>query len=439
MDILSNREWAIIVWFAVVFIYFSLSPKMNKVRESFGEVIKTTFAGVLVKFYCINMVYVVGVITFLYAIGFWQTHQTKNTLVWFFAVGLYSAFQVEKIKTDKKFLKRLFLDSFKLVAILQFILSIPSLNFFFELFIIPISCVILLASEISKRDEKLAIISKITNFLLSTFGLIFIVYAIYSLVTSVGEIDIKKIAYDFTTPPLLTLLYLPFLFILMLYTSFGTAFKKVDHSIEKTYLRIISKFLALLLLNVRSELVDRWGSYLVISNPSNFKEVRESFATIFYMKRSERHPQKIQKGEGWSPYIAKDFLLEHEITTGHYHPSFDEWVAYSTLVEFGTEIIPHNIAYYVEGTKDVANILKLNLNVNNISSSKEALNYFNSVTSSLYNKAIDEKFPEVLSKSILGGHDIEIEENGILVNISKDVWKNHVYNGFDIKFLLSIK
>lgn len=436
MDVLNNREWATIVWLFIILIFFSSSPKMNKERSSFGEVVKTAFAGVLVRFYCINLLYVIVLVGFLYSIGFWQTHQIKSTLFWFFSVGLYSAFQVEKIKQDNNYWKRLVFDSFKLIAILQFIINIQSLNFFFELFIIPISFIIVLASEISKRDEKLAVISKITNFVLCTIGLTILIYALYSIVASIGKIDIEKVVYDFATPPVLTLLFLPFLFILMLHSSFGTAFRKVDNIIEKPFLRLISKALALILFNVRLELVDRWGNHLNISKPKSFKDIRKSFETISYMKHAEKNQKIIQENDGWSPYIAKEFLSDIGISTGYYHPSFDEWVAYSSPVEFGEELLPHNISYYVEGTKDVAKTLKLKLNVFNSNSADEALSYLSTVATTLYQKATGKILPENLSESILKGNNKEIKDNGTQVSVLKDLWVQHAYNGFDIKFVI---
>lgn len=437
MDVLNNREWATIIWLLLVISYLAFSPKMKNVRSSFGEFVRVTFAKVLVRFYCISLCYVTAVLYFLHSIGFWHSHQLKNTIVWFFTVGLYSSFQVEKIKQDRNYLKRLVLDSFKFIAVLEFVINIQPLNFFVELVIIPILFVIVIISEISKRDSKLEVISKITNFIMIIFGLVILISALYSIAISIGKIDFEKVGYDFATPTILTLLYLPFLFVLMLQSTFNSAFRKVDHNIEKPSHRFVAKTLALLLLNVRTELVDRWGIHLNIFRPNSFKDIRLSFRTIFKMKSAENNPPKISSKDGWSPYMAKEFLSDNEITTGYYHPSFDEWAAYSNLVEFGTDIIPNNIAYYVEGTKDVANILKLKLNVNNSKSSKEALSYFISIASILYHKAIGEIFPESLRKSILSCQEIVIEENDNQVVVARDIWKNHAYNGFGIKFVIS--
>lgn len=303
MDVLNNREWALVFWAFLVVIYIVTSPKMSKVRPSIGRLIHATFAKSLVRAYFIISIYVLGIVLLLNKYGLWGTHQIKNTLVWFFTVGIYSAFQVEKIKEDKKYLKRLVFDSFKLIAILQFITNIQPLSFVAELLIAPILFVITLASVIAGKDKKFEVISKVINSLLVMFGLFILAKSLYFIISSFSTLDIEKIAYDFFTPPLLTLLYIPFLFFLMLYSTFDYAFTRVNVNIKKPYLRVFSKVLAVFLFNIRSELVERWGRHLGYSRPQTIKDTLRSFSTIFQMKKAEGNPKKIPKAEGWSPYI----------------------------------------------------------------------------------------------------------------------------------------
>lgn len=65
---------------------------------------------------------------------------------------------------------------------------------------------------------------------------------------------------------------------------------------------------------------------------------------------TEKYPEKVPLSKGWSPYAAKDFLIQEGIETSYYQPNeLDEWFACSPFKELGQEIVPNNIAYYIDG------------------------------------------------------------------------------------------
>jgi hypothetical protein len=72
------------------------------------------------------------------------------------------------------------------------------------------------------------------------------------------------------------------------------------------------------------------------------------------------------------------FMADLGVETGHYHHSFDgEWFASSPMREFGNGAIwRNNIAYYIDGSEQAANTLKIKLNVNDPSAAREAEDMF---------------------------------------------------------------
>jgi len=58
MDILNNREWALVICFFVLILFVLISPKMVKYRSPFKEVIKVFFARPIVTTLALMLIYI---------------------------------------------------------------------------------------------------------------------------------------------------------------------------------------------------------------------------------------------------------------------------------------------------------------------------------------------------------------------------------------------
>ena len=232
-------------------------------------------------------------------------------------------------------------------------------------------------SAIAESDEKHIQAKKFLDGLMVFFGMTSIAYTAYMLITSFNVFSQESTVYDFIVPPLLTLCYLPFIFMVMVYSAYEQAFVRLLFAIKDNKLRLTAKIYSILFFNLRLALLERWLNHISREKISSHKELINSFKHIRKVTKLENSANEVPFEEGWSPYIAKDFLSNEGLTTGHYNKLFDnEWHASSPMVEIGGEIIPDNIAYYIEGIEGIAKILKIKLNINDSSrphSSREIL------------------------------------------------------------------
>jgi hypothetical protein len=92
----------------------------------------------------------------------------------------------------------------------------------------------------------------------------------------------------------------------------------------------------------------------------------------------EKSPRTVHPKDGWSPYLAMQFVADLGVETGHYHRSHDdEWFASSLMREFGSGAIwRNNLAYYIEGSEHAASVLKIKLNINDPEQPEEAEDMF---------------------------------------------------------------
>ena len=111
LDILNNREWALVIWFFAFIIFASFSKKMDKVRESMKHLFKAFFVKGIVSIFILMFIYITTVVFALFKIGLWESHQLKNTIIWAFSVGALSLIKITSIKENPHFFKNLVLRS----------------------------------------------------------------------------------------------------------------------------------------------------------------------------------------------------------------------------------------------------------------------------------------------------------------------------------------
>lgn len=161
--------------------------------------------------------YILTIIYLLARLGIWNFSQIKNTVIWTLSVAFLSLFQIEVIKKDCKFFKHIVLDNLKLVAIIEFIIGVYSFSLLTELIMLSILTLIRLMAFYLDKDLKHKAVHILLNGFWSMFGLFLIVRAVYNIVIDYKTLFNGGVYYDFALPPLLTLLYLPFIFSLMAY------------------------------------------------------------------------------------------------------------------------------------------------------------------------------------------------------------------------------
>lgn len=382
--------------------------------------------------------YMVPFIYWLSKLNLWNAEQLKNTVFWCASVGLMSLFKLEQIKKDKSFFKHSVIDNLKLLAILQFVVGVYTFPLWVELLLVPILALIGSMLAIAETDKKYHQVKVLLEYCLSCFGIALIVYTLYMLITNFDKFGQEKTAYDFFVPPILTLCYLPFMFFILVYTTYEQAFIRLKFSIKNRFLRYAAKLYALILFNVRVSLLERWSHEITRGNITKHTDLVDTFKHIFKVVSSEKNPKQVPKERGWSPYQAKDFLVAKGINTGFYNRVFEkEWSASSPLKEFGEGIIPNNIAYYVEGSEELANVLKLKVNVNDATRSQQAYSMLSEIAEALSIASLNQLLSEEMKNAISGCKPYSEKFEGKTISLAVECWPNHRFNGYDLKFIIS--
>lgn len=439
MDALNNREWAVIIW-VLIFVIFMLIRKNSKNRwAAFGSVFKSLFRKRIMTILLSIAIYVLVLLYGLYEIGLWTFSQLKVALVWLFSVGYLSVFKITRTNNYVKLFKELAMANLKIISILEFIIGLCVFNVFIEVFIVFVAAFLAVMTAAVEGNEKHLALRKIINGILTISGAGLLVLAIYMLVLNFGNFATKDNIADFYTPPILTIFYLPFLYLLVLIIRYERLFNRLSFFISDQKLVEYAKRYSIMKFGFRSSLLENWVNSLPNVNISSKAEIKSSVDKIFEVSSINKMSFRVSPSEGWSPHLAKEFLLEEGLVTGLYHPeSPGIWCASSPFMNLGNELLPNNISYYINGDKDKVTSLKIVLNINSSESVKNAHHKLLLCVKILLEKAnITEKISEI-EDAILAGKNIKMQLNNIVLTLRKNLWRKNQGVGYDIKFIIEI-
>lgn len=434
MDILNNREIAIALWLILAATYIFFAKRMREVRSAFKKLTFVFQSRPLMIVFSLAVVYTVGMVYLLLDWELWNIDQLKNTVFWFFSVGLLSIYNLDKIKIDPHFFKNSVIGSLRLLAILQFVIGIYSLPLLAELFLVPFMVVVGMMIAIAESDIKYLQVKKLLNGIVISFGLFTLAYTAYMLATDFKELGQEKTFYDFVVPALLTVMYLPFVFAMMTYSTYETVFVRLQFTVQDKKLRNLAKLYAVLLFNFRLDDIRRWADHIARVDVISHKQLLSTFVHLRKLKKLEKMKPEVDGSQGWSPYLAKDFLLSEGVSTGHYNLIFsDQWCASSKMYDIGDDLLCDKFAYYVEGVEGVAKVLKIKLNVNDNSRARQANERLLVLSGVLVRESLGIDISDSVKDALRFGAQHRESHGDKQIIVKKTSWGGHKLGGYDLK------
>lgn len=148
----------------------------------------------------------------------WELGLIKEVVYWFFGWAIIASYEVIK-NGEKNNLKRLFIDLINVSAIIALISSFHTFPFLIELILLPV-LVIIIGLPLTQRDKTDMRILSIFNFIQGFAGILALfISVIYVFVNYRIFISIHTLR-QFTLPILLSVMFLPFLWIFNKYVEY---------------------------------------------------------------------------------------------------------------------------------------------------------------------------------------------------------------------------
>jgi hypothetical protein len=429
MDIFTSREIALSVW-SFILTGFVLSKAPT--RKAAVKVLAALFNNHLLRVYAVTTAYILLIIFILAVSGLWNPAHLKSTIIWFFSVAILSLFRLPQMMEDFSYFKKTAADNLKIIVAVEFIISSYTLALWQELLLLPFIAFVSGMLGVTNIKPEFQIpkykpVKTLLNSVLAIIGLGFIGSAIFQIVGDINGFASVGTLSDFALPPILTFLFLPYLFLLAVYAVYETVFSVMRITIKNEEARRYAHFASIMAFRTNVELLKRWKRDIGVSNPKTKDEVRTTINDVLERRKREQNPAKIPLEKGWSPYEAKNYLTGHGLNTGEYHkswPDSDEWYASSPLVEIDQGIFPNNIAYYVDGDQTTTKQLKIAINVNAPESAQQAHEKLALTSKELTKTALEDNLPDSYVDQILSGTEFTIELAGKSVSLARENFRN---------------
>lgn len=437
---LNNREWSIVIWSLITFSFLYFNPRFKDARNSFNQVLSILKSKPMIIVISLMISYVSLVIICLALMDIWEFEHIKITLIWFLSVACLSFFKLEKYRGDGEFYKEFCLSNLRLIAIIHFIIGIYTFNIYVELALVPIIVFMAALLAVAQMNKEHHSVATLVSNILSIYGLGLVGYTASMVINNFDSFANISNVYDFLVPSLLTILYLPFIYFMLTYTTYERLNLRLKAFIKNPELVKYAKYYAFWKFHFRFRLLDRWIKSLAFLSINSKDDIKQSIRQMYSLVNIERNPPPINTNRGWSPYGALTFIKDEGIIAENYHHIFyDEWVAESKYTKTSEDShIQNTVIYYVRGNATIATSLELNFmmrSLDTLAVGHEQLLYY---AKALVSKALDRDMPDKIEKAIMAGTPSTFNIGHYEVLLIKEEWGNKALSGYDLEFCIRL-
>ena len=437
MQIFNAREIATAAWSICGIIFLIAIPK---IRTQLLAAIKALFSRKLIVIYELMAIYVSLLIFLLFKSDLWNVGLLKDSFIWIFLAGIPSIFQTTKIKSRKKYFRHALGDVLRFTTIVEFLVNRYTFSLIAELIIVPISFFLFALLAFTEKGNKFHSAKRLLRFLITFFGMYLLLYALVKVIANFHDFATKETFDEFLIGPILSLGFIPFVYFLSLYMTYQSALILLNRDIKDGELERYARRKAVFYFKLNTDGLQRWRNSVALQSLISKSDIINSMIEITRLKKIEKDPPHILSELGWSPYRAKEFLSRDGIDTSYYKQiDNNEWSACSTYIKLDNNLIPNDIAYYVDGDSNVAKKLTLSLSVHSPENSIDAHEKLLGFAKSLHRLSLFSEMPRVIEKALRFGLNKTKVIGKKEISVVKNQWSNHLRSGYEMEFSILVK
>lgn len=255
---LSNREAAIAIW---IFIGLIWAFTQSKIRKSLILVIKSFFAWKLSLSYLAMLSYITSMLFILHGVGFWNMAHITTTILWIICVGFVMLFENSKAN-DESFFKNSVKANLKVLVAFEFLINFYVFSLWIELLLVPISGIIGGLMGIAAVKKEYAALQKSLSNFMAIIGTLLVGYALYTAINDYKNLITLHNLESFMLPILLTIMFLPFIYLWALYVNYETLFIRLQFFVNDKSLLPYLKKKTLLAFRLNLWLINKWAKHI---------------------------------------------------------------------------------------------------------------------------------------------------------------------------------
>lgn len=234
ISIFSNRELSVLIWGAIVLTALLF---VKNIRQSSKQLFKALFVKQIMTVLFLLILFTATIIFFFYKINLWDKSLLKDTIFWFFGVALVLSYKANNAK-DFAYFKEIIKDAIKWTIIIEFLINFYTFTLLTELILMPVMVIVVLLQTVSEMDKKNEQVTKLLKNVTAIFGLILLSYVAYKTFTNYKMLFALNNLFSFLLPIILTIIILPFIYILSLYINYETLFVRIKYMSKDNKIRL---------------------------------------------------------------------------------------------------------------------------------------------------------------------------------------------------------
>lgn len=431
----NNRELAAGIW-SVLFILWSVYKFKLNYLEILKPVAEIALSKSIIISFLLLLTYSIGLVFLLDFLGLWQSHQIKNFIFWLLTVSAVYLNKLRDIESDPHYFSKALANAFKITVVFQFMLTVYTFDFWVEFILFPVATLAVVIGEFAKHKDEHYRVAKFCETMLGILGVTLIIFTAYKLATDFKEFGKSKTFYDFAVPTALSVLILPFYYLLGMYCAYERIFTRMRLFIVDEGLLKYAKWRAFIAFNFRFFKLDRWSYSLNIHKVNDKNDVNQSIKRMFVTLNREERRERVPFKKGWSPHEASTYLTIFGLKSNPYkeiEPGL--WFASTPYLDLEEGLLPNNIAYYIEGDENAVKKLTLKLNINEPSHSEGATHKFIEVVEMLFWQSLSLKVPGDIINAIQSRRGMQTKLRGRTISVSDSPFCG---NGYGIKLVVEV-
>ncbi|CAM3016840.1 hypothetical protein HAHI6034_12045 [Hathewaya histolytica] len=232
MDIFSTREIAVMIW-SSVFLFFIL--KYKNTRESIANIIEILFSKVIIIPFILIMSYSVFLLFGFTRFKIKEYIEFKEVIMWLLFSGVPLCYSVATKAPDKNHFKEIISKNIKFVILVEFIISTFTFSLIIELLILPMCTLLFMLEAVFSMKKEYRGVNKFISNILAIAGFI-ILYMSFSLaIKNYKELNSIKSLVSILTPIMLSILYLPIIFLFGIWFNYDNIFFRLKTNFKYNF------------------------------------------------------------------------------------------------------------------------------------------------------------------------------------------------------------
>jgi len=430
---LNSREEAILIWLSLAFVAIMFIPKA---RPALAGLISAFFKPLILVAIGTAITWVALCVALLATLNIWALPHLKGTLVWVVTYGLATLFDVNRLSDTPRALSTLAKEAVAITAIIVFIGEFYTFPLWGELILVPalVFLGLLLAVADSKQETK--IVARLSENLLMMAGLGMLGFSVYRIVAGFQEFANLDTLRDFAVPVLLSLMYLPFLYAVLLHLAYQNATSGMKFKFKDNRLRHHAVLRAMMVFGGKIELLQRFKRNMNQADELNRITIDETIKEVWETYKREKNPPHVPWELGWSPFTAQGFLETEGLKTKDYHRFVRDWLADSPSATTDDSLFPSHVTYRIYGTEQFATRLTLTLDVNQLGKAQVADDRFWELAAALLFEAIGNEAVERFQRDCIGRDSGENSINEVSITLTRDNWGIDDQGGYSRRLII---